>query len=120
MSRRAAALLIVAVLGPQAAPAAPAAPEWRCRQGRVELIVGGTSGCPVAPPEAPASAAYMARDSQRERDRRDILAHELRQEQALLAGYRRDGWPADPAVAQRVHDNINALMRELSRPTAPR
>jgi len=117
MSRRAAALISVAVLGLQSALAAT---EWRCRQGRVELIVGGTSGCPASPPAAPASAANRAQNSQRELDRRDILTHELRQEQAQLAGFRRDGWPADPAIAQRVQDNINALMRELSRPTGSR
>ena len=117
MSRRAAALLTIALL---AAQAATAANEWRCRQGRVELIVGGMPACPAAAPAVLASATYAALNSQRELDRRDILVHELRQEQALLAGFRRDGWPADPAIAQRVQENINALTRELSRPPGSR
>jgi hypothetical protein len=109
-------LVAVALLG---ALAAPVAAEWRCRQGRVELIVGGTQGCvEVAQPE-PAGAAPLAPQRQRDLDRRAILETEIRQEQAALAALQRDGRPADPATRRRVQDNIDALMRELARTASP-
>lgn len=117
MRSGAAALAAALMLG---APHAPGQAEWRCRQGRVEVIVGGSQGCTEPAAAAPAPASPQARDPQRQRDqdRRAILETELRQEQAALATLLKDGRPADPAARRRVQDNIDALLRELAR-TAP-
>ncbi|MBQ0945555.1 hypothetical protein KAK07_19605 [Ideonella sp. 4Y16] len=98
----------------------PASAQWHCRQGRVELIVGGAQGCvesaPASPSAAPPSPG-VAPTLQRQRDiaRRAILENELRQEQAALAALQSAGRVVNPAERQRAQDNIDALRRELAR-----
>jgi hypothetical protein len=123
--RLAAALAIGALALPAVAQRVTAQPLV-CRQGGVEMIVGGAGGAScskgVAPGEARVDASpalhRVTHELQRTRDdeRRHILLDELKREEDSLQRARRTGDAADMARAQQ---NLLALHRELGRLPLP-
>lgn len=109
MTRPMHALVVLSLL------ALPAQAEWRCLQGRVQLIVGGAQTCATTPAPAQASPPLAASQHQRDQDRLAILQAELRRERQALTALPPDGQPIDLSTRRRVQDNIDALLRELSR-----
>lgn len=93
--------------------AMPAAADWRCIHGQVELIVGGAHGCASVAPPPPARTAPLVSQHMRDQERRAVLEAELRQERASLLALQQPGAATDPTARQRVQDNIDALQREL-------
>lgn len=98
-----------------------------CREGKVEMIIGGTqpvSAC-NSPSRAPAPSAGRtsmtsvrvsdAEQRQRDQDRRVILENELQRERQALADQLRPGSGADEAAVNRTRSNLAALQRELGR-----
>lgn len=110
-----------------------------CRDGAVEMLVGGAGAhcdaglgpenvvrsrrgasteSPAATADAAASAQVPAQvQRQRDRDRQAILQQELAREQQALNTLLRAGAQADPQALRRTRDNLSALQRELGQAT---
>lgn len=104
-----------------------------CRDGTVEMLVGGTGArCDAglgpdrlvrgrrgaaneSPAGAPSAEAAVPTQVQRERDRdrQAILQQEMAREQQTLNTLLRAGAQADPQALRRTRDNLSALQREL-------
>ncbi|MEK8031078.1 hypothetical protein AACH06_09655 [Ideonella sp. DXS29W] len=98
-----------------------------CREGKVEMIIGGaraastcTGSTRAAAPVASRTAVSPMRISdteqrQRDQDRRAILESELQRERQTLAEQTRQGSGVDEAAVNRTRSNLAALQRELGR-----
>lgn len=97
-----------------------------CREGKVEMIIGGAqpaNACGTgraAQPSTGRAAVNSVRVSdveqrQRDSDRRAILETELQRERQTLAEQLRPGSGVDEAAVNRTRSNLAALQRELGR-----
>jgi len=108
-----------------------------CRDGTVEMLVGGagarceaglgpdrlvrgrrgtTNESPAGTPSAEAATPTQVPTQvqrERDRDRQAILQQEMAREQQTLNTLLRAGAQADPQALRRTRDNLSALQREL-------
>lgn len=98
-----------------------------CREGKVEMIIGGARAANNCAGSARAAAPAADRPAmgpmrvsateqrQRDQDRRAILESELQRERQTLAEQTRPGSGVDEAAVNRTRSNLAALQRELGR-----
>lgn len=111
-----------------AGTALPASAQSWCRQGGVDLLVGGARPACTAPPAAAARRAAPADDAtrvsvplqaRRDLDRRAILEQELQallvREQALRRAAGDGGDDDRLAALRRTLDDLRAVRAELAR-----
>lgn len=120
----------VGVIATLIAASAGASEATVCREGKVEMIIGGAQATNACGGAARAPAPSAGRTStpsmtsvrisdveqrQRDQDRRAILENELQRERQTLADQLRPGSGADEAAVNRTRSNLAALQRELGR-----